>query len=73
MTTKVVVKFGGSSIRFEKKPKNIEDLIERPENFIRYDEIKRYAKEMSIALKRRKMTLLVFHGVKQYGHIAADY
>jgi len=73
MATKVVIKFGGSSITFEKIPKNIEELIERSENFIRYDEIRRYAKEMSMALKKRKMTLVVFHGVKQYGHIAVDY
>ena len=73
MTIKVVVKFGGSSITSEKKPKNLEDLLHKSEDFIRYDEIKRYAKEVSMALKKRKMNLFVFHGVKQYGHIAVDY
>jgi len=73
MVVKVVVKFGGSSITFEKKPKTLEELIERPENFIRYKEIGRYAEEVSMALKRRKTSLIVFHGVKQYGHIAVDY
>jgi len=73
MVVKIVVKFGGSSITFEKKPKNVEELIERSENFIRYEEIRRYAEEVSMAFKKRKMKLFIFHGVKQYGHIAVDY
>jgi len=70
---KVIVKFGGSSITFENRPKFLEELIERPEKFIRYEEIKRYAEEVSMALKNRKIRLIIFHGVKQYGHIAVDY
>ncbi len=73
MVDRIVVKFGGSSITFEKKPKALEELVESPENFVRYEEIRRYAEETSMALKNRKMELIIFHGVKQYGHIAVDY
>ncbi|MCC5994355.1 MAG: hypothetical protein LM587_02080 [Candidatus Aenigmarchaeota archaeon] len=72
MKARIVTKFGGSSLTFEKRPKVIEELIEKPEKFVRFKEIERYAKEISKALAKRKMRLFIFHGVKQYGHIAVE-
>ncbi len=73
MITRIIVKFGGSSITFDKKPKYIEELIENPTKFIRYDEINRYAKEVNMAITKRKIQLLIFHGTNQYGHTAVDF
>jgi len=72
MKVKVVTKFGGSSITFEKKTKSIEELIIYSEKFVRFKDIERYAKEASLAFMKRKIELFIFHGVRQYGHIAVD-
>jgi isopentenyl phosphate kinase len=72
MKERIVIKFGGSSLTFNKKPKDVHELIDTPENFIRFEDIKRYAKEVLLANMKRKMELFIFHGVNQYGHFVVE-
>lgn len=68
------VKFGGSMLTYsEKKPTDINYLMDYPKKYIRPDdEIRRYARETLKAWNERsskiQYELWLFHGVRQYGH-----
>ncbi len=74
-----VIKFGGSSLAYgEVKPQSIENLMDSPELYVRNtSELRRYAKELSDAWnylsKNRDYSLVISHGVKQYGHDAVGF
>ena len=74
----VVLKLGGSVVNNKfSKVSDVEDLLRKPRDFIRYDDIDKFAYQISQAIdyssrRNKKLEIWCCHGTGLYGHFAVE-